>query len=80
MCEKCLEIDGKIEHYRSIASKIADQAMLRGIEVLIRRAKAHPEGGASPRAATVRPPQFWPTSELANGRHAARYGQFDMAG
>jgi hypothetical protein len=48
MCEKCVEIDGTIEHYRSIASKITDQAMLRGIEVLIQRAKAqkaelHPE-------------------------------------
>jgi hypothetical protein len=40
MCEKCLEIDGKIEHYRGIASKITDQAMLRGIEVLIDRARA----------------------------------------
>ena len=40
MCEKCVELDRNIEHYRSIASTIADQAMLRGIEVLIERAKA----------------------------------------
>ena len=48
MCEKCVEIDGKIEHYRGIASRNTDEAMLRGIKVLIERAKAqksalHPE-------------------------------------
>ena len=40
MCEKCVELDRNIEHYRSIASTITEQAMLRGIEVLIERAKA----------------------------------------
>ena len=40
MCEKCVEIDGKIEHYRGIASRITDEAMLRGIKLLIERAKA----------------------------------------
>jgi hypothetical protein len=30
MCEKCVELDGKIEHYRGIASRIADEAMIRG--------------------------------------------------
>jgi hypothetical protein len=48
MCEKCAELDGKIEHYRDIASRITDEAMIRGINVLIERAKArkaalHPE-------------------------------------
>jgi hypothetical protein len=48
MCEKCVELDGKIEHYRSIASRNTDEAMIRGIKVLIARAKAqkavlHPE-------------------------------------
>jgi hypothetical protein len=48
MCEKCVELDRNIEHYRSIAATITDQAMLRGIDVLIDRAKArkaelHPE-------------------------------------
>jgi hypothetical protein len=48
MCEKCVEIDGKIENYRGIASRITDEAMLRGIKVLIERARArkaelHPE-------------------------------------
>jgi hypothetical protein len=48
MCDKCIELDRNIEHYRDIASRITDQAMLRGIEVLIERAKArkaalHPE-------------------------------------
>ncbi|MDR3484353.1 MAG: hypothetical protein P4M05_05505 [Bradyrhizobium sp.] len=48
MCEKCVELDGKIEHYRDIASSMTDEAMIRGIKVLIERAKArkadlHPE-------------------------------------
>jgi hypothetical protein len=48
MCEKCLELDRNIEYYRDIASRIPDEAMLRGIEVLIERVKArkadlHPE-------------------------------------
>jgi hypothetical protein len=48
MCEKCVELDGKIEHYRGIASRITDEAMIRGIKVLIEGAKArkaalHPE-------------------------------------
>ena len=43
MCEKCVELDGKIEHYRDIALRMTDEAMLRGINVLIERAKAHKE-------------------------------------
>ena len=34
MCEKCVEIDGKIEHYRIIASRMTDQVMLDGIKQL----------------------------------------------
>jgi FAD/FMN-containing dehydrogenase len=40
MCEKCVELDGKIEHYRRIASRITDQATLDGIKELIERMKA----------------------------------------
>jgi hypothetical protein len=48
MCEKCVELDGKIEHYRDIALRMTDEAMIRGINVLIARAKVqkavlHPE-------------------------------------
>ena len=48
MCEKCVELDGKIEHYQRMASRNTDQAMLDGIKELIERAKAqkvalHPE-------------------------------------
>jgi len=48
MCDKCVELEGRIEHYRNIASRITDEAMIRGINVLIERAKAqkavlHPE-------------------------------------
>jgi hypothetical protein len=48
MCEKCVEIDGKIDHYQRMASRITDPAMLDGIKELIERMKAqkatlHPE-------------------------------------
>jgi beta-phosphoglucomutase-like phosphatase (HAD superfamily) len=39
MCEKCVEIDGKIEHYRSLALSIADQPTIDGIKELIERLK-----------------------------------------
>jgi hypothetical protein len=48
MCDKCVELDGKIEHYQRMASRIIDPAMLEGIKELIERMKAqkvtlHPE-------------------------------------
>jgi hypothetical protein len=48
MCDKCVEIDSKIEHYQRLSSKIADQLTLDGIKELIERMKAqkavlHPE-------------------------------------
>jgi hypothetical protein len=48
MCEKCVELDGKIEHYQRMASRMTDQAMLDGIKELIEQMKAlkaalHPE-------------------------------------
>jgi hypothetical protein len=48
MCEKCVEIDSKIEHYQRMASRMTDQAMLDGIKQLIDRMQAekaalHPE-------------------------------------
>lgn len=48
MCDKCLELDSKIEHYLSLASRITDQSTLDGIKELIERMKAqktalHPE-------------------------------------
>jgi hypothetical protein len=48
MCEKCTELDSKIEHYRHMASRITDQPMLDGIKELIERMQAqkvafHPE-------------------------------------
>jgi hypothetical protein len=48
MCEKCIELDGKIEHYRGLLSRITDQATLDGIKQLIEEMKArkvawHPE-------------------------------------
>ena len=48
MCEKCIEIDKKIEHYRVRASHTTDQPLLDGIKELIERMQAqklalHPE-------------------------------------
>jgi hypothetical protein len=50
MCEKCAELDSKIEHYRLLASRLTDQAILDGIKQLIERmqdqkAALHPEQG-----------------------------------
>ena len=48
MCEKCVAIDGKIEHYRNLSSLITDQRTLEGIKHLIAQMEAekqalHPE-------------------------------------
>jgi hypothetical protein len=48
MCEKCVEIDDKIEHYQRMASRMTDQAMRDGNKDLIEQMKAqkvalHPE-------------------------------------
>jgi hypothetical protein len=45
MCEKCIEIDEKVERYRSLASRLLDGATIKGIEALIadlRRKKNRP--------------------------------------
>ena len=48
MCEKCVEIDGKIEHYRNLSSLVTDQQALDGIKLLVAQMEAekralHPE-------------------------------------
>jgi hypothetical protein len=48
MCDKCVELDGKIEHFQHLLSTITDQRTLDGIKELIERMKAqkaalHPE-------------------------------------
>jgi hypothetical protein len=35
MCKKCGEIDGKIEHYKSLSSLVTDQRTLDAIKLLI---------------------------------------------
>jgi beta-phosphoglucomutase-like phosphatase (HAD superfamily) len=50
MCEKCVEMDSKIEYYHLLASRITDQPTLDGIKELIEQMKAqkvalHPEQG-----------------------------------
>ena len=48
MCDKCVELDRKIEHYRKLASAISDRLTVEGIADLIkeleaRKLKFHPE-------------------------------------
>ena len=40
MCDKCADLDSKIEHYRLMASRMTDQAFLDGIKQLIERMQA----------------------------------------
>jgi hypothetical protein len=48
MCEKCVELDQKIDHYQRLASSIMDPRTVDGINELIEKMKAekvalHPE-------------------------------------
>ena len=48
MCDKCLELDGKIEHYRKLASAISDRLTIEAIADRIKEMEAqkmqfHPE-------------------------------------
>ena len=35
MCEKCKELDGKIEHYQRLSKLLIDKQALEGVEVLV---------------------------------------------
>ena len=48
MCDKCAELDGRIEHYRRIAASISDQLTISRIKELVakletQKAELHPE-------------------------------------
>jgi hypothetical protein len=48
MCDKCVEIDGKIAHYRKLTSVISDRLTIEGIadrikEMEAQKAQLHPE-------------------------------------
>ena len=48
MCDKCVEIDEKITHYKELAERILDQTVLERIDVLIAalvaiKEQLHPE-------------------------------------
>jgi hypothetical protein len=48
MCEKCIKLDDKIDHYKRLARMITDEQFLYGMMQGIERAKAekaalHPE-------------------------------------
>jgi hypothetical protein len=40
MCDKCTQLDAKIEHYERLSSGITDQPTLDGIKELIERMNA----------------------------------------
>ena len=40
MCEKCVAIDGKIEHYQNLSSLVTDQRTLDAIKQLIAQMEA----------------------------------------
>jgi hypothetical protein len=40
MCEKCTELDDKIEHYKRISTYVTDQLTLEGIAGLIKQIRA----------------------------------------
>jgi len=48
MCDRCVDLDKKVDHYRSLASRLTDQPTLDGIKKLIDKMEAekvalHPE-------------------------------------
>jgi hypothetical protein len=48
MCEKCTEIDTKIEHYQYLSRMVTDRLTVEGIEKVVEQMKAekvalHPE-------------------------------------
>ena len=57
MCDKCVELDGKIEHYERIRLSIGDQVTVDRIKELVaemnaQKAKFHPEKSGWRRAST----------------------------
>jgi hypothetical protein len=47
MCDKCVELDKKIEHYRSLIARVTDQLTTEGLKNLIdgmqaQKAALHP--------------------------------------
>ena len=48
MCDKCVELDGKIEHYERVSTSINDQLTIDRVKELVEQMKAqkaalHPE-------------------------------------
>jgi hypothetical protein len=48
MCQKCIKLDGKIEHYRQLAARVGDPFLTEGVSKLIedmeaQKAAFHPE-------------------------------------
>jgi hypothetical protein len=86
MCGKRVEIDGKIEHYRLLASRLTDQPTIDGIKELIERMQAqklalHPSTGSN---GVGDLPSMYPessrrghTQPSLNVRHVAQRDQSD---
>jgi hypothetical protein len=43
MCDRCKELDKKIEHYRQIATKIPDELLIAGVCKMIEEMEAEKE-------------------------------------
>jgi phage I-like protein len=57
MCDKCAEIDGKIEHYQRMSIAITNQPILDGIKQLVEKMKAQKAALHPEQAPQGRPPQ-----------------------
>ena len=40
MCEKCQQLDSKIEHYRQISKLLTDEQTLKGLKLLFEKYQA----------------------------------------
>ena len=56
MCDKCAEMDGKIEHYRRMSMTITDQPILAGIKQLTEKMEAQKAALHAGQAPQGRPP------------------------
>jgi hypothetical protein len=62
MCERCVELDQKIDLYRQLSSWVFEKETIRGIETLIQRYQVdkqmlHPSGNAQVGKRVLHPPR-----------------------
>ena len=57
MCDKCIELDRKINRYRQITERVLDPLLAEGVGKLIEEAESR-KSSTPPRTTEVRPPQL----------------------